>query len=409
MKSPNLKSICIFTQSPLVAAPRVVKEANVYAAAGYKVTLFALWYNKGILEKDRALLHNDIVYKAGVDLLNFGSLGSKYIRLNRKIARVLVKYLGIGTVAALGYDFTAYLEKLLMVHADLYIGHEEMSMALAKCLIKRKKIVAFDFEDWHSRDLLPEDRKARPLVLLEDLEAYVLKYAKYTYTTSQVMSDTLAQTYKCAAPQVIYNSFPAAQRDNLDGKYKDRKDLNLPSLYWFSQVISEGRGLELLFEALQHTTTALQLHLRGRIEESYRNTLITLLPKHVKLHIHDVVPPQELISRIAEHDIGIAFEENTPKSRDFTITNKVFHYLQAGIAVLATATQGQAEVKAVTGEAVIMLERHPQQIARAIEVLFENPNTLKQAKAASWEAGGGVFAYEQEKRKLLEFVRNLKS
>lgn len=399
-----MKSICIFTQSPLVSAPRVVKEANVYASLGYKVTVFALWYDKDILEKDRALLHNDIVYKAGVDLLNYTSFASKYSRLKRKIARVLVKHLGIGTFAALGYSFTPYLEKLLMEHADLYIGHEEMSMALSQRLIKKRKIVAFDFEDWHSRDLLPQDRAYRPIKLLEHLEKYLLKKATYTYTTSEVMANAMVATYKSKRPEVVYNSFPSSGRSTMDHLSKDRQNRKMRSLYWFSQVISEGRGLELLCEALQLTTTPLELHLRGHISEKYHQTLIAMLPDHVALFVHNIVPVEELISRIAEHDIGIAFEETTPESRDYTITNKVFHYLQAGIAVLATHTKGQAEIKALAPEAVCLLEQQPQDIAKVIEELLDQPQKLNEIKLASWKVGQEVFAFENEVLKLKRFV-----
>ncbi|MFD2917447.1 glycosyltransferase family protein [Psychroserpens luteus] len=399
-----MKTICIFTQSPLVAAPRVVKEANVYAQTGHRVIVYSLWYDAQILEKDRKLLHKSISYKAGVDLLNYGGFISKYIRVKRKLARLFVKHTGVSTVAALGYDFTSYLEKLLVEDADLYIGHEEMSMALCRALITKGKIVAFDFEDWHSKDLLPQDRLYRPIRLLENLEYFLLTKAKYTYTTSKALANSMANNYDAISPKVVYNSFLSSDRKTIDQLSKDRLHHTKPSLYWFSQVISEGRGLELLCEALHLTTTPLELHLRGRILETYHKKLKSLLPSHVSLHIHEVVPAQELISRIAEHDIGIAFEETTPESRDYTITNKVFHYLQAGIAILATNTKGQAEIKALAPEAVCLMDRDPQHIAATIEMLLTQPQKLKDMKAASWQAGQEIFAFENEALKLNEFV-----
>jgi glycosyltransferase involved in cell wall biosynthesis len=399
-----LKTICIFTQSPLVTAPRVVKEANVYAHASHRVIVYSLWYDAQLLEKDRKLLHESVCYKAGVDLLNYGGFISKYIRVKRKLARLFVKLTGVSSVTALGYDFTSYLEKLLVEDADLYIGHEEMSMALCRALIKKGKNVAFDFEDWHSKDLLPKDRLYRPINLLENLEYFLLTKATYTYTTSNALATAMATVYGATSPKVVYNSFLSSEREDIDQLSKDRHNKSKPSLYWFSQVISEGRGLELLCESLQFTTTPLDLHLRGRISEPYHNTLKTLLPSHVSLFIHEVVPAQELISRIAEHDIGIAFEETTPESRDYTITNKVFHYLQAGIAILATNSQGQAEIKALAPDAVCLIDRDPQHIATTIELLLNKPQKLKDMKTASWQAGQEVFAFENEALKLNGFV-----
>lgn len=395
-----IKTICIFTQSPLSKAPRVVKEANVYAKANYNVTVYALWHDKDLLEKDKTLLHPTVLYKPGINLLDWNSFNSKRIRLSRKIGRELVKHFKIETIAALGYDFNSYLKLLEDEHADLYIGHEEMSMALAEQLIKKGHKVAFDFEDWHSRDLLPADRVYRPLRLLTYLEGYLLKHAIISYTTSYALANAMAKTYQSPVPKVIYNSFLSAQRTTIDCKNLDRKNLEMPSLYWFSQVISEGRGLELLFESLQRTSTPMQLHLRGDITEAYRNQLIQVTPSHVELYIHKIVPYDQLISRIAEHDLGIAFEETTPESRNLTITNKVFHYLQSGIAILATETGGQNEINDAAPGAICIVDRNPELIALKIEQTISNKAYLDQMKRSSWESGGDIFSFEREVAKL---------
>ncbi|MGC1631113.1 MAG: hypothetical protein WA749_03270 [Gelidibacter sp.] len=403
----KIKTICIFTQSPLSQAPRVVKEANVYAEANFEVTVYALWYHKELLEKDQSLLHPKIHYKAGINLLDGHSLKSKKIRLSRKIGRELVKYLHIETIAALGYDYHNYLKLLKNENADLYIGHEEMSMALAEALIKKGHQVAFDFEDWHSRDLLPKDRAYRPLKLLTRLEHYLLEKARYAYTTSHSMATAMANTYNTKVPQVIYNSFSYKERRIIDGIQIDRPNFSKPSLYWFSQVISAGRGLELLFDALKQTKTPLQLHLRGKITVAYHQFLKDNTPNHVQLFVHEVVPYHQLISRIAEHDLGIAFEETTPESRNLTITNKVFHYLQSGIGILATETKGQKEVGNIAPDAICVVDRSAKAIALKIEEIISDKELLERMKKSSWDAGQQEFSFEKEAEKLKQFIHAL--
>ncbi len=401
----SIKHICIFTQSPLSRAPRVVKEANVYARAGYKVIVYGLWFENIILKEDKSLLENSIKYKAGVNLLDSISFYSKKIRLQRLIGRTLVKYFGVQNVWALGYDFNNYLKKLLTENADIYIGHEEMSMALGKELIKKGKKVAFDFEDWHSKDLLPYDRAHRPIKLLEHLENYLLNKSAYCYTTSDAMATALSHYYNAPKPQVVYNSFLASSRMNMDGHYKDIKHHQLTSVYWFSQVIGPGRGLELLFEALPMVQTPFQLHLRGRISDNYRQLLITLTPKHIELYFHDLVSPEELISRIAEHDLGIAFEETKPESRNYTITNKVFHYLQSGIPILATETAGQSEVAQKSPNAIKVVKRTSKKIAKALDEILDNKQELVHMKTASWQLGKNVFSFENQETLLLRMLK----
>src|SRR5690606_38335737 len=163
--------------------------------------VYGLWYDQTILEQDKILLNPKIIYKAGINLLRWNSYTSREIRLKRRIKRELVKWFGLGTIGALGYDFKNYLKKLEKENADLYIGHEEMGMALAKELLKKGHKVAFDFEDWHSKDLLPKDRRYRPIKLLESLEKHLLNNANYTYTTSESMASALSSYYKGPKPE----------------------------------------------------------------------------------------------------------------------------------------------------------------------------------------------------------------
>ena len=62
--------------------------------------------------------------------------------------------------------------------------------------------------------------------------------------------------------------------------------------------------------------------------------------------IRDIVPNGELLSRISEHDIGLATEIPLIRNKDLTVSNKILHYLVAGLAVIATNTAGQREVAA---------------------------------------------------------------
>src|SRR5207244_12822049 len=63
-----------------------------------------------------------------------------------------------------------------------------------------------------------------------------------------------------------------------------------------------------------------------------------------RICVHPLVTNDQLLPRIAEHDIGFAGETTLCRSRDLTITNKILHYLLGGLAVVASDTSGQREV-----------------------------------------------------------------
>ena len=74
------------------------------------------------------------------------------------------------------------------------------------------------------------------------------------------MSEATASEYGCRPPAAVYNAFPWSDRAALDGQIKDRRDLSLPSINWYSQTLGQGRGLEDLFDALSCVPYAAEFH-----------------------------------------------------------------------------------------------------------------------------------------------------
>jgi glycosyltransferase involved in cell wall biosynthesis len=221
------------------------------------------------------------------------------------------------------------------------------------------------------------------------------------------MAEAMAKAYQAPKPTVIYNTFSWAEREQIDGQVRDHQNLKIPSIHWFSQTIGPGRGLENLFQALSYLKTPLEIHLRGNYSASSRQWLESLIPDRCReqVFIHGTVPNAELLSRIAEHDIGLALEDTNIPSRNFTVTNKLFQYLQAGLAVIATDTAGQQEIFSqypTVGR--LIPNKNPIALAQALNDLITNPEKLAAANAASLQAVKEKFCWEQQVEDLLSTV-----
>ena len=108
---------------------------------------------------------------------------------------------------------------------------------------------------------------------------------------------------------------------------------------------------------------------------------------------------------IAEHDIGFAGEEKISRSRDLTITNKILHYLLAGLAVVASDTAGQREVAEAAGAAVSLYPcGDAAALARELNSLLASPDRLKASKAAALHAAEIHYCWEREVPSLLESI-----
>jgi glycosyltransferase involved in cell wall biosynthesis len=408
-----MAKILILIGAHLCTAPRPQKEAETLANAGHDVTVRGFWFDPELVKRDRLLMTNKKWrFEPIIDFQPTHHLRSLGIRLQGRLAKERFQRFGTFAPALLGYGAKAMLTAARQARADLTIVHSEAGLWAGNQLLDEGFCVGVDFEDWFSEDLLPEARATRPIAKLKALESRLARDCTYCLTTSHAMAEALAEAYQAPKPTVIYNSFPWAEREQIDHQKRDRQNLNLPSLHWFSQTIGPGRGLETLFQALPHLTIPVEIHLRGNYPESARQWLEPLVPPEWRvkrsypegnrLLIHPTVPNAELLSRIAEHDIGLSLESTDIPSRNLTVTNKLFQYLQAGLAVIATETAGTREVLSqcpTTGR--LISSNNPVALAQALKDLLGTPERLTAAKAASLQATKEQFCWEKQAKSLL--------
>ena len=100
----------------------------------------------------------------------------------------------------------------------------------------------------------------------------------------------------------------------------------------------------------------------------------------------------------------MAIENKFPESRNKTVTNKILQYLQAGIKILATDTEGQQEVAAYFPDTVITVPvDQPELWAKQIGDLLQSPAVNRKEQLNQFNA---VFSWEAQEKKLLELVKN---
>jgi len=407
----SISKILILIGGHLCTAPRPQKEAEAIAKTGYAVTVSGFWFDHELIDRDLLLIANK-PYKF-VPILDFQPahrLTNLSIRTQSLLAKSIYRRLGIFSPGLLGYGASAMLKVARQAKADLTIVHSEGGLWVGNKLLDEGFQVGVDFEDWFSEDLLLEARIDRPIEQIKQFEQRLIQTCKYCITTSHAMAEAMADTYNAPQPTVIHNSFPWSEREHLDRQIKDRQNLNIPSLHWFSQTIGPGRGLETLFQALSLVNQPAEIHLRGNYSESARQWLEPLIPEgwREQIFIHPTVPNAELLSRIAEHDIGLALESSDIISRDLTITNKFFQYLQAGLAVIATDTTGQRDIFEkcpLIGQ--LIPSSNPVTLAQALNSLLSDSERLATAKAAALIAAQTNLSWENQSQQLVNLVHTV--
>lgn len=394
--------ILILTSGPLCRNPRVLKEAQTLGGAGFDTTVMTIANLARFEQYDDEIMRNAPFKKIALDQFSLGwktAIAKTGSRLSTWIARRVTR-LGWQSPQSLGpaYSLQRMADRFA---ADLTIVHTELPFHIGCRLLNRNRRVAADFEDWHSQDLLPDAQRTRPNRLIQAAERQLQNESAYTSTTSHALADALQAAHGGATPLVFTNSFP------LQPTPAPRAFHRPLSFFWFSQTIGAGRGLEAFVDAWGKTSQPSQLVLLGDVDPNYPNELLRHVPAERRKLVEflPIVSPNQLPNVIARHDIGLALEPNTPANKNYTISNKILQYFNAGLAVLATDTAGQREaLKNAPGAGLIIAPDQTEALTEQLDRLLTTPAEIAAMGLAARQTAEQIYSWEKEAPRLIAAV-----
>jgi glycosyltransferase involved in cell wall biosynthesis len=393
--------ICLVGATHPSFSPRLVREADSLTDAGHDVRVVALHHLLWADAREESLMRRRRWRLQRVDFrpLGWKKLRSAIIRGRSRLAAKLSPYVNSVSLARNAYGLAGpeLLKLAASEPADWFIAHGHAALPVAAAAAKRWKArLGFDCED------LLAHAPNEPVSIVRAIEAEYLPRCDYVSTASPLMAKQLVSDHHIPLPTVLYNVFPL----NLaDGMLAPRGRSAAPALrlHWFGQTIGPGRGLEDALAALAHLPGHVELHLRGTLAAGSREHLQVLAGR--QRHRLFFLPPlehDELIRALESFDIGLALEQPDHGNYSRTVTNKLFSYLLAGLAVAATDTPGQRLVMSQIPAAGFL---YPAGDARALADGLLNwlrdRQSLRAAQQASWEAARACFSWDHEQEKFL--------
>lgn len=394
--------IRILIGSHLCTNPRALREARALIEAGHDVSIQGTWTNKALIARDESLLLKaPYSFEPVVNLCQHGllprlrhSLGVKSWTHSRRFSP-----------SGLGYGIREHLRAARAAEADLTIAHSEGTMWVVAQLADKGQRVGIDFENWFSEVIRPEERAQHPVAALRALEHRILHCARYRLAPSRAMARALGEAAGVEPPHCVYNTLPMAALHAPAPPVSDRRNNRNPSLHWFSSRICPGRGLSTFLAALGYLHYPVEINLRGELVGADRKWFARLVPEgwRERILIHPTVHDSEMLPRIAGHDIGLALESVTTRGRDLTIAKKTFHYMIAGLAVVATDTTGHKEIAGQSlGAMQLVPPNNPVALAAAIDAWLAFPEHLTLAKQAATRVTKDTFCWELVREQLLD-------
>jgi hypothetical protein len=394
--------ITVVTSGHLSTCPRMLKSADALAAAGYDVTVVSTCHEGWAADADRDARSRRtwrvhvVNYRRGESGLTYAWSGAQH-----RAARAIVHAVGparapLPLVArAFGRVHAALARAVAAIPADLIYGGTTGALAaIAGAAHRGRTPYALDLEDFHSGETSGPEA---PFVgaLATRIERAVLGNAVFLTTSSEAIAAAYDERYG-VLPAVVHNTFP------LPAEPPDFTRVNPGTLrlYWFSQTIGPGRGLEEAVAALGRADVSAELTLRGQPHAGYLEMLghlaSTRAPRLTVTH-QPPAPPDAMVDLARGYDVGLALEQMTPLNRQLCVTNKTFTYMLAGVASAMSDTPGQHALGVDLGRAVALVP--PGDVA-ALAAAFArwaaDPGALDCAKRTAWQAAGRRWHWEHD-------------
>jgi glycosyltransferase involved in cell wall biosynthesis len=233
------------------------------------------------------------------------------------------------------------------------------------------------------------------------IESLFLPHVHHAFTVSSSIADAYRQQY--GVNMKVIRNMPLRITPDTQPTHILREAAEKIVLY--QGALNLGRGLELAIRAIQHTlNTRLILIGRGD-EENKLKELVNHLELGDRVTFLGRISPDRLAGFTMQADLGISLEEDLGLNYRFSLPNKVFDYIQAGVPVLVSDLP---EVRALVeryGVGLVSQTNDPELLG----ALFTEMTTHEERRAA-WKSNlrtaAEILCWEKEEGGLEELFRH---
>jgi len=292
------------------------------------------------------------------------------------------------------YNFRLFL-LLLFSKADIFLANDLDSL-FANYLASgiRKKPLVYDSHEYFTE--VPEliGRKCVHKIWLI-IEKKIIPHLKYAYTVCQSLSDEYYNKYKVHF-QVVRNipmKFSQSSNSQKNPFPQDKK------IIIYQGALNVGRGIELVIKATKYFDNVVFAIIgNGDISEQLKE-LVLKEGVNEKVIFIDKIPLEELTSYTVCAHLGISLEENMGLNYYYSLPNKIFDYIQAGVPILASDFPEIKKIIETYNVGICTSERSPEKLAVIIKNMLFDESARIQWKN-NLQNTAGKLCWENEEKVL---------
>lgn len=293
---------------------------------------------------------------------------------------------------------------LLFHKADLLLAND-LDTLLPNYLISKIKGIPLIYDSHEIFCEVPElQSNPGKKKMWEGLESWIVPKLKCCITVNQSIANYFTEKYKVSF--IFVRNIPDYKKiENL----KSRSELNLPIekkiIILQGAGINMHRGAEELVEAFQYLNDDYLLLIIGSGDVIYQlKENVVKLGLQNKVKFIDRIPASELRHYTSNANLGVTIDKDSNMNYHFSLPNKVFDYMHAGIPILATKLP---EIENLINKYHIgtFIENHePKHIAEQIEKFLNSKEYLE------YKSNTALAALENnwqtEKQKLINLLND---
>lgn len=306
-------------------------------------------------------------------------------------------------------SFLFYLEfnirlffRIFRIPADFYLGNDLDIMPATLGIARlRKKPIVYDTHEYFLGMAGMEQKPLRRSIW-KFLEARVFARLKYIYTVSESIRNAYRRDYQ--KKLLVVRNTPSLQNHSPELTDDERKwistiEIKIPEIK--NLLLLQGAGLnefrgaeELVYSMIFLESSAFHLLIIGGgdvftklekiIEQNHLAEKITLIQK---------MPFSVLTYFTRKARLGISIDKPTVLNHKYSLPNKFFEYLHAGVPVLSSRLIEQERIINQYDVGTFIDDYQPELIARKIREIFADPvlldrwkqNTCKARQDLNWE------------------------
>ncbi|MEY2799527.1 MAG: hypothetical protein RI934_515 [Bacteroidota bacterium] len=238
----------------------------------------------------------------------------------------------------------------------------------------------------------------RPLTkwIWEGIEGAIVPRLKYCYTVSTSIANLFEKKYK--TPFSTIRNVPFLVNETNSNKFINKED----RFILYQGALNVGRGLECLIESMQYIPCKLKLVGEGDLSAHLR-FLVQQYQIAEKVEFMGFIEPNKLKNITQQAYIGINVSENLGLSYYYSLNNKFFDYIHAG---LPSVTNNFPEYNQINNEfeVAVISELTTQNLVKSINLLL-NDDELYQRLVVNCENAKLKYNWELEEQQLIKIYQ----